>query len=333
MSTFFTKAQHAIILRTMWRNTDAMHLCTWAARVVLLIGMLAGLVACDGGQSFFGSTPTVYDLTQRPAEFADKDVTVQGFYLWKPGDPTISVLIPAVSTIDGVRDAQPIFASVECGADGTCEPSTTAIGEPSTGSVWLEGFPAEVTADLHTPGDAVWGVVEVTGRFESGGGFGPDGGYRHRLQVTSAKALQKVERVVATLPEGAPGAGIVPFLDLVATPDQYAGQEITTQGFYFWSPRTSGLLAESVSRETTPENAAGLDPMPVGKMIALDGFPPDLSAQLNVGENNSYVWGLVEVTGTFETGGPWGPNGEYQQHLAIKDGQVKVLQPQATPTR
>ena len=310
-----------------------MHWWTWAARAALLIGMLAGLVACDSGQLPFGSTPTIYDLTQRPAEFADKDVTVLGYYLWKPGDPATSVLIPAVSTLDGVRDAQPIFASVECGADGACEPSTTAIGEPSTGSVWLEGFPPEVTADLHTPGDAVWGVVEVTGRFETGGRFGPDGGYRHRLQVTSARAMDKVERVVATLPEGTPGPGIVPLLDLVAGPDQYAGQEVTTQGYYFWSPRTSGLLAESVSRETTPENAAGLDPMPVGKMIALDGFPPDLSAQLNVGENNSYVWGLVEVTGTFETGGPWGPNGEYQQHLAIKDGRVKVLQPQAMPTR
>jgi hypothetical protein len=64
--------------------------------------------------------------------------------------------------------------------------------------------------------------------------------------------------------------------------------------------------------------------------IALDGFPPEISAQLNVGENNSFVWGLVEVTGTFETGGPWGPNGEHQQHITIKDGQVKVLEQKAT---
>jgi hypothetical protein len=308
-----------------------MYLWKRVARTALLLVIFTSLVACGSGQSLFGSTPTVYDLTQRPAEFANKDVTVQGYYLWKPGDPAISVLIPGLSTADGVRDAQPIYASVECNADGACQPSTTAIGEPSTGSIWLEGFPAEVTADLHTPGDSVWGVVEVTGRFETGGGFGPDGSYRYRLQVNGAKALQKVERIVSTLPD-TPAPGTTPFLDLVASPEQYAGTTVTTQAYYFWSPRTSGILAESVSREKTPEDAAGLDPMPMGKAIALDGFPPDLSAQINVGENNSYVWGLVEVTGTFETGGPWGPNGEYQQHLTITDGQVRILEPAATPT-
>lgn len=305
-----------------------MYVWKMAARAALLLGIFCGLVACTSGQPFFSSTPTIYDLTQRPSEFANKDVTVQGFYLWKPGDPAISLLIPALSTADGVRDAQPIYASVECASDGSCKPSTTAVGEPSTGSVWLEGFPADVTADLHTPGDAVWGEVEVTGRFESGN-FGPDGSYRYRMQVTGAKALRKVERIVSTLPNP-PGGAVTSFLDLVASPDQFAGKEVTTQAYYFWSPQTSGLLAESVSREKTPEDAAGLDPRPTGKIIALDGFPPDLSAQINVGENNSYVWGLVELTGTVETGGPWGPNGEYQQHITIKDGQVKVLEPKAT---
>ena len=75
---------------------------------------ILGLAACSSGQPFFSSTPTIYDLTQRPAEFANKDVTAQGFYLWKPGDPAISLLVPALSTADGVRDAQPIYASVEC---------------------------------------------------------------------------------------------------------------------------------------------------------------------------------------------------------------------------
>lgn len=301
----------------------------YAVRSALLLCGVLGLVACSAGQqlSLFNTPPTVYDLTQRPAEFANKDVTVQGYYLSKPGDPPLSILIPGLHTADGVRDAQPIFASVECGSNGVCTPSTTAIGVPSTGAVWIEGFPDEVAKDLHTPGDAVWGVVEVTGRFENAGGYGPDKSYRYRMQVTSARPLQKVERIVATLPKEPLGEGKVSFLDLVAQPEQYAGKEVTTQGYYFWSQRTSGTLTESVSREKTPENPAGLDPMPMGKTIALDGFPPELSAQINVGENNSYVWGLVEVTGTFETGGVWGPNGEYSQHLTIKDGQVKVLEP------
>lgn len=303
-----------------------MHRWKWTARAALLGWIALVLAACAGTPKIFSTTPTVYDLTQRPAEFSNKVVTVQGYYLWKPGDPAMSVLVPGVSTADEVRDAQPIYASVECASDGACSPSTTAVGVPSTGAVWLENFPADVSSDLHTPGDSVWGVVEVTGRFESAGGYGPDQGYRYRMQVTGARALQKIERIVATLPQGSPGAGKIAFPDLVADPGQYAGQEVTTQAFYFWSPRTSGLLTESVSREKTTDTAVGIDPLPTGKTIALDGFPPELSARLNVGDNNSFVWGLVEVTGTFETGGPWGPNGEYQQHLTISEGKVIVLE-------
>ena len=294
-------------------------------RLVSLVTMVFALAACSN-QSFLGTTPTVYDLTQRPAEFANKDVTVQGVYLWKPGEPAISILIPALSTADGVRDAQPIYASVSCQPDGECVPSTTAVGEPATGSVWLEGFPADVTADLHTPGDSVWGFVEVTGRFENAGSYGPDGSYRYQMQVSSAKPLQKVEHIVATIPESTT-EGVTPFTQLVDNPDQYSGQEVTTEAYYFWSQPTSGTLTESVTREQTPDSEAGLNPQPQGRTIALDGFPPDLSSQINVGENNSYVWGLVQITGTFETNGTWGPNGEYTQHITITNNQVKVLQP------
>jgi hypothetical protein len=303
-----------------------MRLRIWTARRALVGIVLLGLTACSG-QPFFNTTPTVYDATQRPGEFANKDVTLQGFYLWKPGNPGASVLVPGVSTADDVRDAQPIYASVDCAANGTCKPSTTAVGTPSTGAIWLEGFPADVTASLHTPGDSVWGVVEVTGRFENAGNYGPDKGYRYRMQVKSARSLEKVERIVATLPKQPLGDGKVPFTDLAAKPEQFAGKEVTTQGYYYWTQATSGLLTEGVTSEKTPQNKAGLNPMPTGKTIALDGFPPELSAKINVGENNSYVWGLVEVTGTFETGGSWGPNGQYKQHLTIKDGRVKVLDP------
>lgn len=294
---------------------------------VVLFGVALALSSACARPQLFSTTPTIYDVTQHPADFANKDVTIQGYYLWKPGNPHISVLIPGVSTADDVRDAQPIYASVECAPNGVCKPSTTAVGTPSTGSIWLEGFPPDVTASLHTPGDSVWGVVEVTGRFENGGGYGPDKTYRYQMQVKSARALEKVEREVATLPKQPLGAGKVSLLDLAAKPEQFAGKDVTTQGYYFWSPATSGLLAENVSREKSAQSKSGVNPMPGGKIIALDGFPPDLSAQINVGENNSYVWGLVEVTGTFETGGNWGPNGQYKQHLTIKNGQVKVLEP------
>ncbi len=303
-----------------------MRLCRWTARFALLGCVLLGLAACSS-QPFLNSTPTVYDLTQRPAEFANKDVTVQGFYLWKPGSPSTSVLVPGLSTADDVRDAQPIYASVECASNGSCKPSTTAIGTASTGAIWLDGFPADVTANLHAPGDSVWGVVEVTGHFENAGGYGPDKGYHYRMQVKSARPLEKIERLVETLPKQPLGEGKVAFTDLVTKPEQYAGKQVTTQAFYYWSPATSGLLAEGVTSEKTPQNKAGLNPMPAGKRIALDGFPPNLSSQINVGENNTFVWGLIEVTGTFETNGSWGPNGELKQHLTIKDGRVKVLEP------
>jgi hypothetical protein len=146
--------------------------------------------------------------------------------------------------------------------------------------------------------------------------------------VSNARPLQKVERIVSRLPEGPLDEGVVAFPELVDNADQYSGQQVTTQAYYYWSPATSGLLTEAVSRERTPESAAGLNPMPTGRMVALDGFPPELSAQINVGENNSYVWGLVEVTGTFQTGGNWGPNGEHTMHFEIQDGQVRVLEPQ-----
>ena len=302
-----------------------MHWLKHAAAGALLGCLLLGLVGCRADQPFLTNTPTIYDLTQRPAEFANKDVTAIGFYLWKPGDPALSILTPGLNSADGIRDAQPIYASVECASNGTCAPSAT-IGVPSTGAVWVDNFPQQVSATLHTPADSVWGVVEVKGRFETGGGFGPDKSYQHRLQVTSARSLENIERIVATLPQEPPGEGKVSFPELVDRPEQYAGKEVTTQAYYYWSQPTSGLLTEAVTREKSPDNEAGVNPMPSGKAIALDGFPPELSAQLHLGENNSYVWGLVEVTGTFESGGTWGPNGEYTQHFTITNGQVKVLE-------
>ena len=49
----------------------------------------------------------------------------------------------------------------------------------------------------------------------------------------------------------------------------------------------------------------------------MEGFPPDKSADLNMGPNNSYIWGLVEVTGTFETGGGFGKDGAYQSIITV----------------
>ena len=70
--------------------------------------------------------------------------------------------------------------------------------------------------------------------------------------------------------------------------------------------------------------SAGINPRPVGLTMALDGFPPELSKDLHLGPANSFVWGLVELTGTFKTGGSWGVDGALKQHFQIE--QVKVLE-------
>jgi hypothetical protein len=40
----------------------------------------------------------------------------------------------------------------------------------------------------------VWGKVEVTGQFKSGGAFGKDGAYKELLQATSAQSLESAKK-------------------------------------------------------------------------------------------------------------------------------------------
>jgi hypothetical protein len=279
------------------------------------------LTACAESVGLINTPPTVYDLVQQPQQFAGKEITAQGFYLWKPGDPATSVLLPGVSTADrSNQDAQPIYASVECSGSGECQPSTTAVGQPSTGAVWLENFPAEITADLHRPGDAVWGAVEVTGLFEANGGYGPDSSYKYRLQVKQAKALQQIEREVFEV-KNEPLSGGVSIFELAADPAKYNGQKVTSRGYYFWSPATQGTFAQKVEREKTADESVGSVPTPTGIVMGLDGFPPDKSAQLNIGPNNTFVWGLIQVTGTLQTG-DFGPDGRYKQQIKVESVEV-----------
>jgi hypothetical protein len=293
-----------------------------ARRAFVLILALAALLlsACGGAASPFSlnTPPTIYDLTQRPQEFAGREVTAQGYYLWKPGDPAVSLLLPGLSTAVDSSDAQPIYASVECQPNGECKPSTTTVGEASTGSIWLDNFPAEVTADLHRPGDAVYGVVEVTGVFEANGGYGPDGSYQYRMDVRSARPLQKVERLVSSVPNEPLGEGKTTIFELSTNPAQYDGQTVTTQGYYFWTPATGGSLVESVEREKTgADDTIGIAPQQAGVIMGLDGFPAEQSGALNVGPNGTFVWGKVEVTGTFQTGA-FGPDGRYPQQIVVE---------------
>ena len=247
--------------------------------VALLISTII-LVAC-------GSEPGLYvpKLLENPQAYDGKTVTVDGAYLSRDN---ASVLALGVSTLDNGLDAQ-------------------ALGEP----IWLDGFPQEASRNLHQPGDAVYGFVRISGRFEASGGYGPDQKYKYRIQVASAEPIESVQRTEVRVTNAALGDGKLAFLELLNDPAKYNDQTITTQGYYFWNGPLA-VLAEGVSTE-----ADGSSPQPIGKIIWMDGFPPDESGKLHLGPNNSYVWGKVEVTGQFKSGGAFGKDGAYKEFLQV----------------
>jgi hypothetical protein len=261
------------MIRSPWRSL---------LLALLLLTALPLLATCGGQASAFGPSLYVQNVTADPAAYAGKEITVDGAYLWRPGDPTISVLALGVHTLDNGLDAQP-------------------LGD----AIWLEGFPAEVTPNLHNPGDAVYGFVRVRGQFASGK-FGPGGSYPYQLTVSAAEPIEQVRRVENAIKDTPLADGKVSFFELQRNPEKYQGQTITAQGYYFWNS-VIYVLAEGVSTEED-----GSSPQPMGSPIWMEGFPPDKSGELHVGPNNSYVWGLVEVTGTFQTGGGFGKDGVYK---------------------
>jgi hypothetical protein len=266
------------MIRSPWRSLSI---------ALMLLTSLLLLATCGGQGSALGTALYVQNVTANPATYTGKEITVDGAYLWRPGDPTISVLALGVHTLDNGLDAQP-------------------LGDP----IWLEGFPADVTANLHNPGDAVYGFVRVHGQFASGS-FGPNGKYPYQLTVSSAEPIEQVRRVESAIKDTPLAAGKVSFFELQRNPEKYNGQTITTEGYYFWNS-VIYVLGEGVSTEED-----GTSPQPLGSPIWMEGFPPDQSSQLNVGPNNSYVWGHVEVTGSFQTGGGFGKDGSYKSMFTV----------------
>jgi hypothetical protein len=251
-----------------------------ALLVLLLLGAMA-LAACGQDRAL-----AVPDLLARAQQYSGQQVTVNGFYVGRNGNPPLSVLTPVVSTLDNGLDAQP-------------------AGE----SVWLEGFPEATLSALHQPGDAIYGLVRVSGQFESAGGYGPEGQYQYLIRVGSAESIERVRRVEQRVDDAPLGEGKVALLELMADPAKYDGQAITTRGYYFWNGLIY-VLAEGISTEED-----GSSPQPIGKQIWMEGFPPDESSKLHLGPNNSYVWGLVEVSGDFRSGGSFGRDGRYTEFL------------------
>lgn len=252
-----------------------------------LAGVLA-LAACGQDSALF-----VPKLVERAQDYNGKQITVDGFYLKGGADPNLSVLAPVVSTLDNGLNAQ-----------------------PNGDVIWVDGFPEAVLSSLHQPGDAIYGLVRVSGQFEAAGTYGPDGKYKYRLQVASAESIETVRRTEVRAPTSGLGDGKIALPDLIKDAGQHNGQQVTTQGYYFWNGIIF-VLAEGISTEQD-----GSSPQPIGKSIWMEGFPPDESGKLHVGPNSSYVWGLVEVTGDFKSGGNFGKDGKYTEFLQVSSAKA-----------
>jgi len=269
-------------------------------RALLALALLGGalaLAACGTSDiaGLFGQNSALYvpDLVAKAPEYSGKTVTVDGAYIRRNDNPGANVLALGVSTLDNGTDAQP-------------------LGD----EIWLDGFPQDAAQTLHQPGDAVYGFVRVNGQFEAGGGYGPDKKYKYRIQVASAEPIEQIQHVEVRVTAAPLGEGKIALLDLLKDPAKYNGQTITTQGYYFWNGQIF-VLAEGISTEED-----GGSPQPIGKIIWMEGFPADESGKLHLGPNNSYVWGKVEVTGSFQSGGAYGKDGAYHEFLQVTSAQA-----------
>lgn len=264
---------------------------SFVRRVLLLVlAALSAAIVAGCQASSPGNALVVPDLVANPERFNGADVSVNGAYLNKLSDPSTHLLALGVSTQDNGLGVEP-------------------LGD----TIWLEGFPDEqLRNQLHQPGDSVYGFVNVSGRFEAGGTYGPANAYKYRITVSKAEPFESVRRTEQRI-SGAPGEGKVAITDLAGDPASRNGQQVVTQGYYFWNG-TVNVLAEGVSAEDD-----GSNPQPAGAIIWMEGFPPPVSGELNVGPGSppAYVWGKVEVVGQFQGGGSYGKDGAYNAFLQL----------------
>ena len=255
----------------------------WAWALVFLPLLLGACGALGGAVPF-------YELVADPARYDGQELTVLGFYYQKGSD---QLLVVGVRTDDGFQNPVP-------------------LGDP----IWIEGMPTEALGQLNAASGATYGMVQVRGRFETGS-FGPAGSYPLRLTVTDSAAVVALEAAQMQedwIPAGLDIPGAVALVELAARPEQYAGQTVTVAAYYYWTPQT-WVLAEGIRSLDGTHNA-----VPIGRQIWVEGFPPDVSGDLNVLENN--VHGLVQVTGRFETLGGYGPNGAYPYRIVVRSAEA-----------
>jgi len=256
------------------------------AGVTLLVGSLV-LAACGPAADHV----PLYDLIAAPARYDQQDLTVLGFYYQKGAE---QLLVVGVRTDDGFQNPAP-------------------LGE----AIWVEGMPPAVLAQLNLASGVHYGMVQVRGRFETGGGFGLEGGYLSRLLIGSPAdvvALEAAQMEQVWVPQDLDVPEAIPLAQLIDRSKDYTEETITVVAYYYWTPQT-WVLAEGIRSLDGVHNA-----VPIGQQVWVEGFPPNVSGELHVLENN--VHGLVKVTGRFETRGGYGPNQAYPFRLVVHSAEA-----------
>lgn len=259
--------------------------------MLVIVGLLSAACGAAGGDQV-----PFYELVNHPGRYDQQDITVLGFYYQQDLD---RLLVVGVRTDDGFQNPVP-------------------LGEP----IWVEGMPEAVLEQLNFASGVTYGMVEVSGRFETGGRFGPAGQVPSRLVIADPAqvvALEATQMEEAWVPGdlGVPDA--VPLTELVAHPGRYQDQIVVTVAYYYWTPQT-WVLAEGVRTLDGVHNA-----VPIGEQVWVEGFPPEVSEDLNVirsGDTLENVHGLVKVSGRFETRGGYGPNQAYPYRLVVRSAEA-----------
>jgi len=252
-------------------------------------GLLLLLALLLGGCGPAGESVPFYELVSNPERYYGQEVTVLGFYYQKG---TEEVLVVGVRTDDGFQNPVP-------------------LGDP----ICIEGMPSSVREQLNAASGAVYGMVQVSGRFESSGPAGAACPYPSRLVIGDEGrviALEAAQMQEERVPENLDVPGALRLADLFAHPDSYAGQSVTVVAYYYGTPQTS-LLAEGIRSLDGLHNA-----VPVGRQVWVEGWPGP--AGLKSAENTSH--GLVKVTGRFETRGGYGPQKSYDYRLVVQSAEV-----------
>lgn len=271
-------------------------------RSLLTVWLLLLLVSCGRGA---GHVP-LYELLERPERYQGEEVTVLGYYYQ---DDEQRLLVIGMRTDDGYQNPVP-------------------LGDP----IWVDGMPREVLDSLVFATGTYYGMVEIRGRFETGGRFGPRGDIPSRIVVSgpgSAVSLEERRMRQEWVPEEYLVSGTLSLADLLARPEAYSGKQVTVVAYYYWTPPRPDDPNQAPTTSVLAEGIRSVDGLhyavPIGRQVWVDGFPPKVASTLNVvpdAERPTNIHGLVKVTGRLDTRGGYGTNRAYPYRIVVRAAEA-----------